>query len=145
MYYQNNVVATLELMEAMRATGVWRFVFSSTTALTEKLRSFLSKRTRCSSRSILMALPACYRESTRGLRLAYGFGVACLRYFNAAGAIEDGSIGEDHDPETHLIPLVLQVALGQRPNVAVFGRDYPTPDGHAFVITFTSMIWRQLI
>src|SRR5205807_7262299 len=60
---------------------------------------------------------------------AYGWGYAALRYFNAAGASPDGTIGEDHDPETHLIPLVLQVALGRRPHVEVFGTDYPTPDG----------------
>ena len=60
---------------------------------------------------------------------AYGFGYAALRYFNAAGASEDGKIGEDHDPESHLIPIVLEVALGQRSHVTVFGNDYPTPDG----------------
>ena len=60
---------------------------------------------------------------------AYGIGYAALRYFNASGAAADGTIGEDHDPETHLIPLVLQVALGQREHVEVFGTDYPTPDG----------------
>jgi UDP-glucose 4-epimerase len=60
---------------------------------------------------------------------AYGFGYAALRYFNAAGANPPGDLGEDHNPETHLIPLVLQVALGQRPHVEIFGTDYPTPDG----------------
>src|SRR5262249_18229016 len=60
---------------------------------------------------------------------AYEWSYASLRYFNAAGASPDGTIGEDHDPETHLIPLVLQTALGQRPHVEVFGTDYPTPDG----------------
>jgi UDP-glucose-4-epimerase GalE len=60
---------------------------------------------------------------------AYGLSYAALRYFNAAGAAADGTLGEDHDPETHLIPLVLQVALGQRESVDVFGTDYPTPDG----------------
>ncbi len=60
---------------------------------------------------------------------AYHWGFAALRYFNAAGASPDGAIGEDHDPETHLIPLVLQAALGLRPAVTVFGTDYPTPDG----------------
>ncbi|HEX6964053.1 MAG TPA: NAD-dependent epimerase/dehydratase family protein, partial [Lacipirellula sp.] len=60
---------------------------------------------------------------------AYGIGYAALRYFNASGAAEDGSIGEDHKPETHLIPLILQVALGQRDEALVFGDDYPTPDG----------------
>src|SRR5437763_13818895 len=60
---------------------------------------------------------------------AYGWGVAILRYFNAAGASADGSFGEDHDPETHLVPLVIQAALGQRPAVEVLGTDYATPDG----------------
>src|SRR5690606_9434355 len=60
---------------------------------------------------------------------AYGLGYAALRYFNASGAAPDGSIGEDHTPETHLIPLVLQVALGQRSHVEIYGTDYPTPDG----------------
>jgi UDP-glucose 4-epimerase len=60
---------------------------------------------------------------------AYGWQVAILRYFNAAGAHPDGSLGEDHDPETHLIPLVVQAALGQRPCVELLGQDYPTPDG----------------
>jgi UDP-glucose-4-epimerase GalE len=60
---------------------------------------------------------------------AYGLGYAALRYFNAAGASPDGTIGEDHDPETHLIPLAVQAAVGQRPHLEVFGTDYPTPDG----------------
>jgi UDP-glucose 4-epimerase len=60
---------------------------------------------------------------------AYGFGVAALRYFNAAGAAEDGTLGEDHDPESHIIPIVLQVALGQRDFISIYGDDYPTPDG----------------
>jgi UDP-glucose 4-epimerase len=60
---------------------------------------------------------------------AYGFGYAALRYFNAAGASPDGDLGEDHTPESHLIPLVLQVALGQRSEITIFGDDYPTPDG----------------
>jgi UDP-glucose 4-epimerase len=60
---------------------------------------------------------------------AYGFGFAALRYFNAAGASPEGDIGEDHDPESHLIPIVLQVALGQRDRITVFGDDWPTPDG----------------
>jgi UDP-glucose-4-epimerase GalE len=61
--------------------------------------------------------------------VAYGWGYAALRYFNAAGASPDAAIGEDHDPETHLIPLVLQVVLGQRPHIEIYGTDYPTPDG----------------
>jgi UDP-glucose 4-epimerase len=61
--------------------------------------------------------------------VAYGFAYAALRYFNAAGASPDGDLGEDHDPESHLIPIVLQVALGQREKITIFGDDYPTPDG----------------
>ena len=61
--------------------------------------------------------------------MAYGWGYAALRYFNASGAAADGAIGEDHDPETHLIPLVLEVALGQRPHITIFGDEFPTPDG----------------
>ena len=60
---------------------------------------------------------------------AYGLAYAALRYFNAAGASPDGDLGEDHEPETHLIPIVLQVALGQREQITIFGDDYPTPDG----------------
>src|SRR5581483_4086502 len=62
---------------------------------------------------------------------AYGLRWTALRYFNAAGADPDGEIGEDHNPETHLIPLIIQAALGQRPHIGVFGTDYPTPDGTA--------------
>ncbi|HXG10666.1 MAG TPA: UDP-glucose 4-epimerase GalE, partial [Gemmataceae bacterium] len=65
----------------------------------------------------------------RDYAAAYGWGFASLRYFNAAGASPDGTLGEDHDPETHLIPLVLQAALGRRPHVEIYGTDYPTPDG----------------
>ena len=60
---------------------------------------------------------------------AYDWGFAALRYFNAAGRHPDGTIGEDHDPETHLIPLIIQAILGQRPHIEIFGTDYPTPDG----------------
>ena len=65
----------------------------------------------------------------KSLAQAYGFSFAAFRYFNAAGAAEDGTIGEDHDPETHLIPLVIQTAMGRREFITIFGTDYPTPDG----------------
>ncbi|MGI9519898.1 MAG: UDP-glucose 4-epimerase GalE [Pirellulaceae bacterium] len=129
-YYQNNVVAALNLLEAMRECDVRKIVFSST----------------CATYGIPDAVPITEAEkqlpvnpygftklvienALRDYARAYDFGYAALRYFNAAGAAPDGSIGEDHDPETHLIPLVLQVALGQRPHISVFGTDYPTPDG----------------
>jgi UDP-glucose-4-epimerase GalE len=129
-YYQNNLVNTLNLMECLRRHGVSRFVFSST----------------CATYGIPERVPITEDEPQRPINpygatklaveraladyaAAYGWGYAALRYFNAAGASPDGDIGEDHDPETHLIPLVLQAALGRRPAVEVFGTDYPTPDG----------------
>ncbi len=129
-YYQNNVVASLALLEAMRAEKVRLIVFSSTTAtygvptripiVEDELQQPINPYG--FAKLVIERALADYAQ-------AYGFGYAALRYFNAAGASPDGDIGEDHTPETHLIPLVLQVALGQRPNIAVFGDDYPTPDG----------------
>lgn len=129
-YYLNNVVGTLNLLEAMRERKVWRFVFSSTCAtygipasspIDESMPQVPINPYGDTKLAIEKALDA-YTN-------AYGFGVAALRYFNAAGAHHSGEIGEDHDPESHLIPIVLQVALGQRENVTIFGDDYPTPDG----------------
>ena len=129
-YYRNNVIGTLELLEGMRAAGVSKMVFSSTTAtygvpdtipITESERQAPINPYGFSKLVIEQAL-ADYAH-------AYGWSYAALRYFNAAGASADGTIGEDHTPETHLIPIVLQVALGQRENITVFGDDYPTPDG----------------
>ena len=129
-YYQNNVVAALNLMEAMREACVDRFVFSSTTAtygvpdevpITEDQRQDPINPYGFTKLVIERAL-ADYAH-------AYGWGYAALRYFNASGASPSGDIGEDHTPETHLIPLVLQVALGGRDHITIFGDDYPTPDG----------------
>lgn len=130
MYYQNNVSATFELLEAMRAVGVWRFVFSSTTATygqPEKMP--ISEDTPQNPINPYGFTKLVVERALQDYAHAYGFGVAALRYFNASGASSDGTIGEDHDPESHLIPIVLQVALGQRPSVSIFGNDYPTPDG----------------
>lgn len=130
IYYQNNVAATLELLEAMRSAGVWRIVFSSTTATygqPEKVpivESTLQQPINPYGFTKLVI-----EHALADYAQAYGFGCAALRYFNAAGAHPDGSIGEDHDPETHLIPIVLQVALGQRESISVYGTDYPTRDG----------------
>ncbi|HEX6963118.1 MAG TPA: UDP-glucose 4-epimerase GalE, partial [Lacipirellula sp.] len=129
-YYHNNIGGTLTLLDAMRATGVGRIVFSSTCAtygvpeivpITESEKQAPINPYGFTKLAIEHAL-ADYSK-------AYGIGYAALRYFNASGAAEDGSIGEDHKPETHLIPLILQVALGQRDEALVFGDDYPTPDG----------------
>lgn len=129
-YYRNNVVGALSLLDAMRDADVGRIVFSSTCAtygipeivpITEAEKQAPINPYGFTKLVIEHAL-ADYSH-------AYGLGYAALRYFNASGAAADSPIGEDHDPETHLIPLVLQVALGQRENIKIFGDDYPTPDG----------------
>lgn len=129
-YYQNNVVGTLSLLDAMRDCGVQRIVFSST----------------CATYGIPHTVPIPEDHSQQPINPygftklvieqaladyahAYDLGYAALRYFNASGAAMDGSIGEDHQPETHLIPLVLEVALGKREHITIFGTDYPTADG----------------
>ena len=131
-YFRNNVAHTLNLLEAMRAVGVGRIVFSST----------------CATYGVPEAVPIAegerqlpvnpYGESKLFIeRALYWHGAAhglrwtALRYFNAAGADPDGEIGEDHDPETHLIPLAIETALGRRRELQVLGTDYPTPDGTA--------------
>lgn len=129
-YWQNNLVNTLGLLDALRRHGIQRFVFSSTCAVygvpdivpitEEESRKPISPYGQ-TKRAVEDAL-ADYSQ-------AYGLGYAALRYFNAAGASSDGSLGEDHKPETHLIPLVLQTIMGQRPALTIFGTDYPTPDG----------------
>ena len=128
-YYRNNVIASLSLLNAMRRCDVKRIVFSST----------------CATYGIPETIPINEQEKQKPVNPygftklvceqamadyahAYGLGYAALRYFNAAGASPDGDIGEDHDPETHLIPIVLQVALGQREHITIFGDDWPTPD-----------------
>ena len=130
LYYTNNVAGTLNLLQAMRAAGVGRFVFSSTAALfgePETIPIPDDAPTRpinpygTSKWMVEQILADCDR--------AYDLRYVSLRYFNAAGAAIDGSIGEDHRPETHLIPLLLQAALGRRRSISVFGTDYPTGDG----------------
>lgn len=129
-YYQNNVVATFELLEAMRAADVKRFIFSSTTAtygVPDRLPIVEDSPQRPINPYGFTKLVV--ERILEDYAHAYGFAFAALRYFNAAGASPDGDIGEDHDPETHLIPVALQVALGQRERLEIFGDDYPTPDG----------------
>lgn len=130
LYYRNNVLGSLSLLEAMRASGVRRIVFSSTTATYGEpeempIREDFPQRPINPYGFTKLAI----EHALADYAAAYGFGYAALRYFNAAGATPDGDIGEDHDPESHLIPIVLQVALGQREKITIFGDDYPTPDG----------------
>jgi UDP-glucose 4-epimerase len=129
-YYFNNVSATLHLLHAMLAKGVKKFVFSST----------------CATYGIPQGMPIVetmpqapinpygqtkldIENALKAIAQAHGLSFAAFRYFNAAGAAEDGTIGEDHNPETHLIPLAIWAALGRAPALKVFGTDYPTPDG----------------
>lgn len=129
-YYRNNLVNSLNLLDQCCTSGVKRFIFSST----------------CATYGLPTTVPITEAEPQRPVNpygnsklaferaladyaAAYHFGYCALRYFNAAGASPDGTIGEDHDPETHLLPLVLQTALGRRPHVEIYGTDYPTPDG----------------
>jgi UDP-glucose 4-epimerase len=129
-YYLNNSAATLHLLSAMLGAGVRKFVFSSTCA-TFGVPSKLP---------IGEDLPQApinpygqtkldVENALRALARAGKLSFAALRYFNAAGAAEDGTIGEDHSPETHLIPLAIDAAVGRLPSLQLFGTDYPTPDG----------------
>ncbi len=129
-YYFNNVASTLHLLRCMIGSGVKKFVFSSTCAtygIPEKM-------------PLVETMPQApinpygqtkldIENALKSFASAYGLSFAAFRYFNAAGAAEDGTIGEQHNPETHLIPLVIDAAVGKRENVQVFGTDYPTPDG----------------
>ncbi len=129
-YYQNNVAATLSLLESMRVCHVNKIVFSSTCATYGIPHNIpITEEEKQDPVNPYGFTKLVIEKALRDYSHAYGLGYAALRYFNAAGAAPDGSIGEDHSPESHLIPIVLQVALGQREHVTVFGNDYPTPDG----------------
>ncbi len=129
-YQRVNVVGTLNLLDAARAAGVHRIVFSSSCAtygVPDRVPIAIDTQqtpinpygwTKLAGERMLAEHCA-----------AYGLGAVALRYFNAAGADPDGLIGEDHDPETHLIPIALDVAAGRRPHLDLYGDDYPTPDG----------------
>lgn len=129
-YYRNNVLGTLTLLEAMVAANVKKFVFSST----------------CATYGVPQAVPIAedhpqspinpygmsklmVEQILADFDVAYGLKSVCFRYFNASGADPLGRLGEDHSPETHLIPLILLTAMGKRDSISVFGTDYPTPDG----------------
>ncbi|MDI9618415.1 UDP-glucose 4-epimerase GalE [Methanothermobacter sp.] len=149
-YYRNNVMNTLNLLDSMLENGVSRFIFSSTCAvygnpseipITEKhpLNPISPY-----GRSKLMV-----EEILRDYNDAYGLSYVSLRYFNAAGADPEGEIGELHEPETHLIPIVLDAAMGLRDSVRIFGTDYPTPDGtcirdYIHVMDLADAHWRAL-
>jgi UDP-glucose 4-epimerase len=129
-YYRNNVVATLTLLEAMLAAGIKTFVFSSTCATYGVPKTVPIPEDHPQSPINPYGMTKLMVEKILAdFDRAYGLKSVCFRYFNAAGADPEGRLGEDHDPETHLIPLVLQTALGKRESISVFGTDYPTEDG----------------
>ncbi|MDK2888367.1 MAG: UDP-glucose 4-epimerase [Thermoanaerobacter sp.] len=130
LYYQNNVIKGLSLLEAVREAGVPYFIFSSTAAVYgEPEQVPIEENHALRPTNPYGATKLAFEEALRWYDKAYGIKYICLRYFNATGADPDGELGEDHRPETHLIPLVLKAALGIYPGVTVFGTDYPTPDG----------------
>lgn len=129
-YFDNNTCGMVTLLEAMNQFGIKRIVFSSTAATYGEPKQIPIKETDPQ----LPTNP--YGESKLAMEkimhwadLADGLKFVALRYFNVAGAMPDGSIGEDHNPETHLIPIILQVAAGKRPSLQIYGNDYPTKDG----------------
>ena len=129
-YYNNNFVATLRLLETMLDNGVKKFVFSSTCATYGEPQSLPIVETLAQAPinpygQTKLDVENCLKSFAH----AYGLSFAAFRYFNAAGAAEDGTIGEDHQPETHLIPLVFDAATGRRDHIKIFGTDYDTPDG----------------
>ncbi|MBD2163957.1 UDP-glucose 4-epimerase GalE [Calothrix membranacea FACHB-236] len=129
-YYRNNVLGTLVLLEAMLAASVKKFVFSSTCA-TYGVPEVVPIPENHPQNPInpYGATKLMVERILSDFDVAYGLKSVRFRYFNAAGADPTGLLGEDHNPETHLIPLVLLTALGKRESIAIFGTDYPTPDG----------------
>jgi UDP-glucose-4-epimerase GalE len=129
-YYLNNISGTLHLLEAMRSAGVSKIVFSSTCATYGDPASLpISEDQPQNPINPYGFTKLAIEHALADYAHAYGLSYAALRYFNAAGGAVDGTLGEDHDPETHLIPLILQVALGQREEVLIFGDQHATPDG----------------
>jgi UDP-glucose 4-epimerase len=129
-YYRNNVVATLTLLEAMVAANIKKFIFSSTCATYGIPKSVpIPEDHPQSPINPYGATKLMVERILADFGVAYGLKSVCFRYFNAAGADPNGRLGEDHNPETHLIPLVLLAALGKRESISIFGTDYPTPDG----------------
>jgi UDP-glucose 4-epimerase len=127
-YYHNNVVAGLVLLDAMRDCGVSKIVFSSTAATYGEPESQpIYETAPTTPTNTYGETKLAFERAMHWYERAYKLRYASLRYFNAAGATE--KCGEDHDPETHIIPITLQAATGKRSHVEIYGEDYPTPDG----------------
>lgn len=129
-YYNNNVVSTLRLLTKMKDSGVGKIVFSSTAATYGEPESIpIQEDDRTVPTNPYGETKLAVEKALLWFESAYDMKFISLRYFNAAGANISGKIGEDHNPETHLIPIIMQVAIGRRDKVQVFGDDYNTPDG----------------
>ena len=126
-FYQNNLMNSVNLIDAATKAGVKRFVLSSTAAVYQSSDEPLSENSPLGPVNVYGHTKLMIEEVLEFYRQIFGLHYAALRYFNAAGALPDQ--GEAHQPESHLIPLVLQVPLGQRDNIKIYGTDYPTPDG----------------
>ena len=126
-YFHNNLILSLGLMEISHQAGVPRFVFSSSAAVYASSDEPLTEESPLGPVNVYGQTKLMIEQALEWYRHVHGLHYAALRYFNAAGALPER--GEAHHPESHLIPLVLQVALGQRPEVEIYGIDYPTPDG----------------
>lgn len=126
-YFQNNLALSLGLLEETFRAGIQRFVLSSTAAVYQSSADPLPESATVKPANVYGQTKLMIEQALEWYRRIHGLRYAALRYFNAAGALPDR--GEDHQPETHLIPLVLRVALGQRKSIKIFGADYPTPDG----------------
>lgn len=129
LYYRTNVTGSLSLLNAMRLAGVSRFIFSSTCATFGNVDRRISEQESQNPINPYGASKLMVERILQDYAAAYGIGSVALRYFNAAGSDPDGELGEVHDPETHLLPIAMQVAAGERAQLEVFGTDYPTPDG----------------
>lgn len=130
LYYRNNVGGLVSILEAMTETGVGKIIFSSTCAvygIPPKVP--ITEDVPCAPINPYGHSKLMCEQVLADHAAAHNIGSVALRYFNAAGADEDGELGEAHNPETHLIPLVLEVAAGQREKIDIFGDNYPTPDG----------------
>ena len=129
-YYHNNLYGLLCLLDVMRENQVGKIIFSSTAAVYgEPSEIPITEASDTKPTNTYGETKLAMEKMMKWFDKAYGIKYVALRYFNAAGALETGEIGEDHDPETHLIPLVLQVALEKREKISIYGSDYPTKDG----------------
>jgi UDP-glucose 4-epimerase len=130
LYYENNIYGTLNLLTAMKDSGVKHFIFSSTAAVYgEPLKVPIDEEHPVSPTNVYGETKLATEKMLDWFDSVYGIKSVSLRYFNAAGADPDGDIGELHDPETHLVPLVLAAALGEAEYISIFGDDYDTKDG----------------